>query len=522
MKRRELLTASALALSALPALGRAAAPAPRARFEPKRFDYAALKGHARALAAQDYVAPELSLPTELAQLDWDHYQAIRPLPEHALWADLPSRFRVQFFHLGRNYRRPVHIYELVDGVAREIGYDPRRFDLTGSGVHGAALPHDLGYAGFRLSFDTDFTRDVVAFLGASYFRAVGGTMQYGLSARGLAIDCGLPRAEEFPDFTTFWLERPRAGAAALTLYALLDSPSATGAYRFEIAPGEPLVMRVDAALYPRKAIERLGVAPLTSMFLVGPNDRRVDDDWRRVIHDSDGLSIWTGAGEWIWRPLTNPAAVRVNSFLDQDPHGFGLLQRDREFDHYQDDGVFYDRRPSLWVEPLSAFGKGAVQLVEIPAPDETYDNIVAFWNPAAPPRPGQELLYAYRLYWGSAMPASPPLARAVATRTGIGGVVGLPRDHFSWRFVVDFAGGPLDALPRDAAVEPVISLSRGRTEIVSARPLDSVHGWRAMFDLVPDASPEPVDLRLFLRSGGRALSETWIYQWTPPPNRRTP
>ena len=223
----------------------------------------------------------------------------------------------------------------------------------------------------------------------------------------------------------------------------------------------------------------------------------------------------------IWRPLVNSADVRVNSFFDRAPRGFGLMQRDRNFDHYQDDGVFYDRRPSLWVEPLSGFGAGAVQLVELPAPDETRDNIVAYWMPEATPQPGQELLYSYRLHWGAKMPAASPLAEAAMTWTGIGGPPGVTRRYFSWKFVVDFAGEGLAKLPREAKLEPVISASRGKVETVSARPLDSVHGWRVMFDVVPDGSAEPIDLRVFLRDARKQpLSETWLYQWTPPPAAR--
>jgi glucan biosynthesis protein len=162
----------------------------------------------------------------------------------------------------------------------------------------------------------------------------------------------------------------------------------TGAYRFLIKPGTTQMMDVDAALYPRKPIERVGIAPLTSMFLYAENDKRISNDWRPEIHDSDGLAMWTGHGEWIWRPLVNPAHLRFNAYADNNPRGFGLMQRDRDFDHYQDDGVFYDRRPSLWVEPKSGWGKGSIQLVEIPTVDETFDNIVAFWNPEAKPQPG--------------------------------------------------------------------------------------------------------------------------------------
>lgn len=518
MKRREWLKTSTLALAGLPLLDRVPALArDLASATHERFDYAALKGRARALAGRPYAPPAHAIPSSISALTWDQFQAIRFRPDHALWSDARLGFRIEFFHLGMQFRRPVSMHEVVDGVARPIAYDPAMFDLAASGLDPATLPRDLGFAGFRLFAAPDFQRDVAAFLGASYFRAVGATKQYGLSARGLAVDCGLPRAEEFPDFTGFWFERPAANARELVVYALLDSPSIAGAYRFGLTPGEPFVMRVDAALYPRTKIERLGIAPLTSMFLCGTNDRRIHDDWRPSIHDSDGLSMWRGNGEWVWRPLTNPPALRVNAFMDDAPHGFGLMQRDRNFDHYQDDGVFYDKRPSLWVEPLTGFAKGAVDLVEIPIEHESMDNIVAFWTPREAPAPGSEVLVAYRLNWGETMPAAPPLAHVAQTWTGIGGQVGGTRDHFSWRFVVDFAGGELASLAADAKVEPVVTASRGSVEIASARPLASIHGYRAMFDLRPaDAGTDPVDLRLYLRLGDRALTETWLYQWNPP------
>lgn len=489
--------------------------------EAQPFDYAWLKGQARHLAGQPWQAPPQNLPAPVAALDWDQYQAIRFRPDHALWGeegnDRDRHLQLRFFHLGLFYREPVRLYEVADGRARELAYDAGMFDYGGSGLDGGALPADLGFAGFRVHFHTDPERDVAAFLGASYFRAVGQEMQYGLSARGLAVDCGLPRAEEFPRFTAFWFERPARNADRLVVYALLDSPSITGAYRFEIHPAAVLTMEVDAALYPRKAIERLGIAPLTSMYQTGENDRRMANDWRPEIHDSDGLALHTGSGEWIWRPLANPAQLRFNTYQDASPRGFGLLQRDRDFANYQDDGVFYERRPDLWVEPRGDWGRGSVQLVEIPTPDETLDNIVAFWNPAEPVVPGKELLYAYRLHWGSRTPAQPPLARVVATRTGIGGVIGQPRRYFSWRFAVDFAGGELPRIASDVKVEAVIEASSGTLEITSARPLAAVSGYRAMFDLRPaEGSTAPVNLRLHLTAGGRRISETWLYQWTPP------
>ena len=485
------------------------------------FDFAWLKGQAHWLASNAYQPSAESPPAVMQKLGYDAYQSIRFRSDHALWGNAGLAFRLQFFHVGRSFTQPVHLYEVVDARAREIVYDPSMFDWHESGVDPAVMRNRAGFAGFRVQFVTNWKADVAAFLGASYFRAVGGdTRQYGLSARGLAVDTAFPRDEEFPRFTSFWFERPAKASGTLTLYALLDSPSIAGALRIQITPGGTQIMHIDSALYPRKPIERLGIAPLTSMFFYGKNDRRAQNDWRPEIHDSDGLSMWNGAGEWIWRPLTNPAQLRLNSFFDVNPRGFGLLQRDRNFDHYQDDGVYYDRRPSLWVEPLpgpnGGWGKGAVQLVEIPTADETFDNIVVFWNPQDKPKPGQELLFSYQLYWGTKMPYSAPLATTIATRTGIGGTVGVQRQYYSWHFAVDFAGGELGALAKDAPVEAVITASRGETEHVTAHYVEEFNGYRALFDIKPtDDSVEPIDLRLYLRVEGRPLTETWIYQWTP-------
>jgi periplasmic glucans biosynthesis protein len=523
MHRRQFLASSSAAFLALglPLPARLlAAPATSLASGPAQpFDFAWLKGRARALAAAAYVVPSRQLPPPIAALDWDQYQSIRYRKDHALWAGDDTRFLAQFFHPGLYFKLPVQMHEVVDGQARAIRYDPEMFDRSRSGLDHKTLPADLGFAGFRLNRRSDPDRDVAAFLGASYFRAVGREGQYGQSARGLAIDCGMSTAEEFPDFTDFWLERPDPQSDTVVVYALLDSPSVSGAYRFAITPGDELAMDIDCALYPRRTIERLGIAPCTSMYQTGENDRRMAWDWRPEIHDTDGLALLTGSGEWIWRPLCNPPQLRFNMFGDDSPRGFGLLQRDRDFDHYQDDGVFYDRRPSLWVEPKQGWGAGSVQLVEIPTVDETFDNIVAFWNPRDKPQAGQELLFGYRLSWGGRPPATPSQARCVATRTGLGGQVGVKRKKYSQRFAVDFAGGTLAALAaRNATIEPVLQASRGQLETVSARPLHEIDGYRVMFDVVPpDAGTEQIDLRLYLRDKSGALSETWLYQWTPPP-----
>jgi periplasmic glucans biosynthesis protein len=520
MRRRDFATtAAALATLGLPAAAVFAADKVgllKKLGNPQPFDYAWLKGRARALAGRPHQKSTFKVPDEVSALDWDKHQDIRYREDHALWGDSARRFRATFFHLGMFNLTPVHMHELADGMAQELAYDPAMFDYGKSGLHPSQLPKELGFAGFRVNFHADWKSDIVAFQGASYFRAVGGERQYGLSARGLAIDSG--GAEEFPRFTDFWLERPAIGSSVLTVYALMDSPSVAGAYRFDIRPAERLVMDVDAALYPRTEIHRVGIAALTSMFQHGENDRRMANDWRPEIHDSDGLSMWAGNGEWLWRPLANPLHIRFSAFGDDNPRGFGLLQRDREFDHYQDDGVFYERRPSLWVEPKAGWGKGTVQLVELPTDDETNDNIVAFWTPATKPRAGEEHLYSYRLHWGGRPPVQPNAARVAATRTGIGGIVGQKRKYVSWRFTIDFEGGDLALVGDPKLMTPVITVSRGTVELTSARPLRSIQGFRAMFDLrLPDEQPgPPVEMRMFLAYGGQPMSETWCYQWAPP------
>jgi glucans biosynthesis protein len=518
MTRRELL-ACLLAWSAqggvaalglgLPRTG-AAQEAPESRpFSPEW-----LREEARRLSREPYQPPDEELPDWVAGLDWEGYQSIRFRPERALWGRDNLPFRVQMFHLGLFYKHPVALYEVAHGVAQPIAYAANLFNFAG-GLQTSAEADELGFAGFKIYARPDFQRDAVAFQGASYFRGVGATKQYGLSARGLAIGTGLPRPEEFPDFRSFWLERPSAKADHLVVHALLDSPSLTGAYRFAIQPGTLTVMEIEARLFPRQAIERVGIAPLTSMFQYGENDRRVADDFRPEIHDSDGLALHTGNGERIWRPLVNSPVVRVNSFLDQDPKGFGLMQRDRNFDHYLDDGALYHLRPSAWVEPLDGWGKGAVQLVEIPTQDETFDNIVAFWNPAEPFAPGQERVFRYRLIFGAEPAPRNGMAEVVATRIGAGGIPGQKNREPSRKFVIDFEGGRLDKLPQQAKVEPVISASRGQIKEAAARPVKGARAWRCNFDLASEGS-EPVDLRCYLRDARGALTETWLYQWTPP------
>ncbi|HWF75929.1 MAG TPA: glucan biosynthesis protein D [Caulobacteraceae bacterium] len=471
------------------------------------FSLEALKAQALALSRAPY-RPPAAPPAALAHaIDYDAFGAISYKPSATLWADRPG-VGVRFFPLGRYAPTPVAISVVSGGAARPVLYSPGLFDApVGSPLK--ALGRAGGFAGFKV-MNADARTDWIAYLGASYFRSADPFNQYGLSARGIAIDTVGAAREEFPSFTAFWLEQAPEG---LVVYALLDGPSVAGAFRIghqRSAAG--LVQDIQAELHFRKPVGLLGLAPLTSMYWYGPSDRAPADDWRPQIHDSDGLAIWTGAGERIWRPLSDPPRVMGNAFLDTNPRGYGLMQRDRLFADYQDDGAFYEKRPSAWVEPVGDWGAGSVQLVEIPTSGESEDNIVAFWTPQAPVTAGQSLSYRYRLHWTGEEPTPPGVARVVATRAGRGGRPGQPVPPGLRKIVIDFAGASLSGLTRQSGVTAVVTSSLGEALAPVAYPVEGQAGrWRLMFD-TPAPPGKVVNLRAYLRRGEGALTETWIGQ----------
>jgi periplasmic glucans biosynthesis protein len=488
------------------------------RFGPPRpFSFALLQQRAAALAKKSYVAPSTPAPDIVRTIDFDTVQKIKFRMDRSLWRAGPGPFPVAFFHLDKFVALPVSINAVSGGIARQVLYTPADFDYGATGLE-QKLPATLGFSGFRVMDGRDAKTDWLAFQGASYFRSAGSENQYGASARGIAVDTGLSTKEEFPRFVEFWLEEPSPDKLAIDVYALLDGRSLTGAYRFRVTKDKGAVMDIDATLYMRSDIARLGVAPLTSMYWYGENDRRADTDWRPEIHDSDGLALWTGKGERIWRPLIDPPSLQVNSFVDINPKGFGLMQRDRSFADYQDDGAFYNRRPSIWVEPKGNWGAGAVQLVEIPTTDEIHDNIVAYWQPHGSVKAGETLPLAYRLYWQDDEPhPATDVAHVIGTRIGRGGIPGKPspQDRNSWKFVIDFMGGPLAAMAPRFDVKPVVTLSRGTISNAYVIRVVGTEIWRAFFD-VHAQGDQPMDLRCFLRLAGKTLSETWLYQYFPP------
>jgi periplasmic glucans biosynthesis protein len=472
-----------------------------------RFSFETVRAMARRLAGQAYVAPPPP-PPEVQAVDYDAAHGFGFRRERIpLWGD---DWGVELFPLTRTTPRAVTIHLVENGVARPLAYDPAMFWFPdGSPLH--ALPPDVGFAGFRAISRNDLRGEWLVFQGASYFRSPSPFGQYGLSARGIAADTYAVQPEEFPDFHTFWLERDAEGR--LVVHALMESQGIVGAYRFvNRRDGLRLVQDVEAAVFFRRGFDQIGFAPLTSMFWYGEDRRAASPDWRPEIHDSDGLAMWTGSGERLWRPLNNPHRVVTSTFSDDSPKGFGLIQRDRDFAHYQDDQAHSHRRPSVWVEPLHGWGRGTVRLVEIPTDDETDDNIVAFWTPEAPVRQGAAVALRYRLHWTDDTPDG-ALARVVATRSGRPGEPGRRSVAQGRKIDVEFRGDNLTALRTATDVEADVEAINGEIRYLAHYPAarherDEDALWRVTFDVVP-AGDQPVDVRLTLRRQGHPLSETW-------------
>ncbi len=513
MRRR---SAAAIAVLWLTLIAGVAGPAHGA--ETASFSYQTVVEEARRLAAERYRdPPESAVAAPLRQLGYDRYQSIRAQPGTSLWADLPgSMFRMQFFPVGFLYTKPVAIHVVTDGVAEEVAPRADLFDWSDSGL--SAPPERVAFAGFRMLFPLhrpDHHDEVASFLGASYFRILGREQAYGISARGLAVDTGLPRREEFPYFRAFWLVRPVPGAREITFFALLDSPSLTGAYRFVLRPGTETSLEVTATIHLRADVAALALAPLTSMFLAGENMDRRGLDFRPEVHDSDGLLIETGAGERIWRPLTNPRELSVSAFSDNNPRGFGLLQRDRDFAGYQDLQAQYHRRPSYWIEPLGEWGEGELRLLEIPSAAEIHDNIAAFWVGRTPARRGETIERSWRLHAFAQPSRAPHGGRVIATRVGginLPGTAEQPRG--ARRFVVDFAGGDLEILRPEQPVAPEVTVSAGKVLRTHVQALPERRGWRLTLDIEPEGR-NTVEMRASLRLYDEAMTETWAYAWRP-------
>lgn len=491
--------------------------APEEEKAEQAFGYDTVVQIAEKRAAEPYTAPA-PIPQFLRDFDFAKLDQIKYKRDQALWHDSGLPFEAMFYHPGSYYSHAVKIHRVTDGKVETVTFDKSRFSYPDPEL-AKRVPDDLGYAGVRLLHELgtpDKLDEVVSFLGASYFRALGANEHYGLSARGLAINTGSESGEEFPAFTEYWLVEPEKAGDSLTLYALLDSPSAAGAYRFDIRPGEATQTRVEMTLFTRKPISKLGVAPLTSMFTWGENSLTRLDDYRPEAHDSDGLLVSAINGEWLWRPLRNPQKLTMDQLSADNVRGFGLMQRDRDFDHYQDFDYAYEKRPNAWVKPKDDWGAGHLELVQIPSDSEVNDNIALYWVPKDPVTKGQRLHYAYDINWSEDLAGPDSLAHATATRIGRAAVTpGQPRNTI--RVAIDFVGGELDKLTESGDVQPRVNAMRDAT-ITDIQAVRNPHtgGWRLTFLVPTDSLKSPLELRAYLAgANGGALTETWSYALSP-------
>jgi glucans biosynthesis protein len=450
-------------------------------------------------------------------MGYDEYRDLRFRPERAIWRGEDLGFEIQFFPSAYIYRSPVEIFLVENGSLRQLTADRQLFDFGPQrGKIGPDAP--LSFSGFRVHAPLrrpDYYNELLTFQGSSYFRGLGRNHSYGLSARALALNTDGPEPEEFPLFRSFWIERPH-DRHSLVVHGLLDSPSVTGAYSFVIAPGAATVMDVDAQIFPRRDLPKVGFAPLTSMFWKDTHDGDGRPDFRPAIHDSGGLAAWNGHDEHLWRPLLSPPELQISSFRDSNPKGFGLIQRERRFDAYQDLEAHYQDRPSGWVEPRRNWGEGSVQLIEIPTEAEYFDNIVAYWRPDKTLLAGQAYAIEYRLSWCDDAPVGKGY-RVEKTRIGDGQRAG------TVRFVVDFlnvrssqleqvasvgvADAPLRPLP-----EAVVHTSAGLASTPHVQRNFASDGIRVTFEFDPQDSSES-ELRLALSAHAEEASEVWLFRW---------
>ncbi|TVP52683.1 MAG: glucan biosynthesis protein G [Halomonadaceae bacterium] len=489
--------------------GQQLAAQPEYASEAQPFSHQWLQEHARELATQSYTPHTMAEDDPLGDLSYDEYRRIAFDPEAAIWRDEAQPFQLQLFHPGFLHTTPVDIHLVNEGEARRLAFTTDLFHYRHSPV-GIDQFDARGYAGFRVHHPLntpDYYDEFLVFLGASYFRAVGKHQLYGLSARGLAVNTVGPGDEEFPRFSQFWIETPDEHADGILIHALLDSPSVTGAYQFTVVPGEHTRIDVEASLYPRRDIAHLGIAPLTSMFFFDPSNRAGFDDYRNAVHDSHGLKILQANGELIWRPLANPAQVQVSAFSADStaPEGFGLLQRQQDFARFNDAEARYHKRPSLWIEPQGDWGKGQVELLEIPTADEYHDNIVTYWQPTGGLAAGSEYHFQYRMHWGGESPLAPQPGRVIETAAG----TALSSDDKL--FVIDYSDGR--QIPDQDEVLIQAATSAGEITAVSGTLVEDTGHYRAYVRLDP-GEDHLAELRVTLEVDGEPWGETWLYRWT--------
>jgi glucans biosynthesis protein len=467
---------------------------------------------ARAMAAMPYADGTIPDTEYARSLTYDDLNNIHLKPGREIFAQGPGLVRIVPHPAGSVNSRGVHLAVLESGQLNPFPAEMDMFDyqkdaprprtpedfpgFNGFFGHGPAKGHDQAYEQFT-------------FRGAAYFRSHSASGGYGLSARGLAV-WAADGKEEFPVFEQFAFDPQPAGSTATSVHALMNSPSVTGSYHFKITPGEPTIFEVHAVVYPRRDDVTLGFAPFSSRFWFAPNSLPKPPDYRPRVHDSEALAIAHRSGERTWRVFDVPKKMRETFFAVPELAGFGLIQRERRFESYQDITAAYHRRTSAWIEPMGDWGAGQVSLREFPADSEYEDNIVASWVPAAKPRTLQPIRIAYRILWCEFEPVAEGLARVTGTFRGHP-----PRNPKDELFVVNFEGA--EGNP------PELELKAGPgVEVIDSHvaPLPEATGWQAHLGVRPKAEhPAEMELSLALKREGKRVSESWTYLWTPAQER---
>jgi glucans biosynthesis protein len=476
--------------------------------DPTPFEPGFVTDTARNLSKQPFKAPSNDLPESLRNLTYEQYVGIRNKPTSAIWANENLGFTLQPLHRGFIFSASMTINIVSQGQARRIIYDQSNYDFSKT-----AIPPnlgDIGFSGFKVlsSEGGDAPSELAFFQGASFFRAMAHSQTPGTMARALSIKTADPRGEEFPAFRTIWIERPSLAVDALIVHAIIDSESLTGAYRFTIHPGEATIIDTECTLFARVAVDHFGLATMSATHLLGPIDRRRSDDLRPQVAEVGGLQMLTGSGEWLWRPVANRETLQVSTFVDDKPRGFGLIQRDRDFERYQDDYQHWEQRPSLWIEPIGDWSSGGMQLVEIPTESEANGNIITYWRPKLTLTPGSETSFAYRQFWCWNPPERPALAVTTNSYSGRGS------SAKKRRFIVEFSGNILADPAQNQDIKPTLSIAPGTITLVRTFRSKDLKMFRVLFEFDP-GSETSCEMRLLLEASNQPVSETWLYRWTP-------
>ena len=476
--------------------------------EPERITHAFsrtwLEQKAKALAATDNELPVIPSDDPLSTMSYDDYKKIQFRRAATIWSKEARQFRLNPLHPGFLFKTPVNLNLVVGGISRRILYTSEIFAYD-KAQEAVKESNAKGYSGFSVTTPINNATkwdEFLVFQGGTYFRAVGQSNWYGLSARGFAINTGKPEGEEFPVFTDFWIERPSESSTALVVHALMQSADATGAYTFIATPGINTEIIVKSTLYPRKKISAYGIAPLTSMFLFNPVNRSRFDDFRPSVHDSDGLAIIKGNGERLWRPLSNPSRLQVSAFGDDNIKGFGLMQRARDFSQFEDIEAHYQDRPSAWVTPIGDWGPGHVELLEIPTKQEIHDNVVAFWQPKQALEAGGEYSFSFKLSFGAFPTTAANTGKITATSSGK--TLGSQNER---DFVIDFFDTDI---PADLTVNA--TSSTGAITGVISKVVPQTGKLRVVVKFQP-GDENLSELRVSLQNGQAQWGETWLYRW---------